>query len=134
MERASRLLGKLAFPPESVDPEELARAAWPVAVGRIIAARTKPARLVAGRLVVEVEDAIWMRQLAGMSLQIRSRLKETLASELVTDLEFRVVPPRREMSRAVHSAPEFQLNDDSARIADPVMRGIYRAARKKALA
>jgi hypothetical protein len=134
MERASRLLGRLRFPAESVSPEELARAAWPIAVGQRIAAHARASRLIAGRLVVEVEDAIWMRQLCAMSLQIRSRLNVTLGRDIIEGIEFRVVPPRREMQRAAHSSEAFQLTDEADRISDPLMRGIYRAARKKALA
>jgi len=52
----------------------------------------------------------------------------------VEDLEFRVGTPRREMQRAASSSGEFERNDEAERIADPVMRGIYRAARKKAMA
>lgn len=134
MERASRLLGKLCFPAASVSAEELARAAWPIAVGRRIAAHARASRLVANRLVVEVEDAVWMRQLNAMSRQIQSKLNHTLGQELIGGIEFRVVPPRREVQRAQRSAAEFELTDEADRIADPVMRGIYRAARRKAQA
>jgi predicted nucleic acid-binding Zn ribbon protein len=134
MERASRLLGKLRLPSDSVAPEALARAAWPIAVGKIVAAHTRVFRLIGTRLVVETEDATWMRQLAGMSLQIRTRFNDVLGRTLVEDLEFRVGTPRREMQRAASSSGEFERNDEAERIADPVMRGIYRAARKKAMA
>ena len=36
MERAGRLIGKLKIPKEVLEPEALACAAWPVAVGRKI--------------------------------------------------------------------------------------------------
>ena len=49
------------------------------------------------------------------------------------DIEFRIVPRRREPQRATEAAPAL-FADESAAIADPVMRSIYRAARKKALA
>lgn len=134
MERASRLLRKLKLPSGSVDSEQLVCAAWPSSVGRTIAARSHPARLCGRRLVVEVDDALWMRQLAGMSLQIRDSINRTLGEDLLDDLEFRVATPRREVRRASHSSAEFRLTDEAERIPDPVMRGIYRAARRKALA
>ena len=56
MERASRFLGKLTGP---IDMDDLARAAWPLAVGKKVATRTRPARMVRTRLIVEVEDLIW---------------------------------------------------------------------------
>jgi hypothetical protein len=50
---------------------------------------------------------------------------------VVDDLEFRIVPRRREPQRASEPLP---LLDEADGIADPVLRGIYRASRKKALA
>jgi len=44
-----------------------------------------------------------------------------------------VVPRRREPQRAVAAVPAL-FADESDAIADPVLRSIYRAARKKALA
>ena len=49
------------------------------------------------------------------------------------DLEFRIVPLRRDPQRAVVAAPAV-FADESDAIADPVLRGIYRASRNKALA
>ena len=63
MERAGRVLGKLKLAKQSVSDEELARSAWPAAVGKKIALRTQAVTLVRTRLVVEVEDAVWQRQL-----------------------------------------------------------------------
>ncbi len=134
MERASRVLGKLRFPGESVSSEELARAAWRVAVGKIVASHTLSCRIVAGRLVVEVEDALWMRQLSGMSLQIRDCVNRVLGRDLVKEIEFCVGTPRREAQRARQSTPEPALPDEADHISDPVMRRIYRGARKKAMA
>jgi hypothetical protein len=51
-----------------------------------------------------------------------------MGSALVANIDFRVRPPRRGMQ----SAPGG--SDEADRIEDPVLRGIYRAARKKALA
>jgi hypothetical protein len=52
---------------------------------------------------------------------------------VVTDLEFRIVPRRRDAQRAGVSVPAL-IPDEADAIADPVMRSIYRASRKKALA
>jgi len=51
----------------------------------------------------------------------------------VEDLEFRVVPRRREPQRAAQSAPAL-LADEADAIADPVLRGLYKASRTKARA
>jgi hypothetical protein len=92
--------------------------------------------MVRTRLVVEVEDNVWQRQLFALSGQILRNLEKALGGGLVEDLEFKVVPRRREPQRAVRSAPAATplFDDEADRIADPVLRVIYRASRKKALA
>lgn len=136
MERASRLIRKLALPGDAVSPEELVRTAWPHAVGRKVAAHTRATRMVRTRLIVEVEDAVWQRQLFTLTRQVIANLEKTLGRGLVEDIEFRVVPPRREPQRAVRSAPAGNLfaPDEADAIADPMFRVIYKASRKKALA
>lgn len=136
MERASRLIRKLSLPRDSVSPDELVRAAWPLAVGKKIAAHARPTRMVRTRLVVEVEDMVWQRQLFALTRQVVGNLEKALGRGLVDDIEFRVVPARREPQRAVRSTPAGTLfaPDEADGIADPVLRVIYKAARKKALA
>ena len=139
MERASKLIRGLRLSGDVISPEELAIAAWPDAVGKKLAAHTRAARMVRSRLVVEVEDAIWQRQLFTLSHQILGNLEKSLGHGFVEDVEFRVVPRRREPQRAQQAASTVEpagalLADDADRIADPVMRGIYKASRKKALA
>ena len=84
------------------------------------------------RLVVEVEDHVWQRQLFALTRQILANLEKNLGAGMVDDLEFRVVPRRRGPQRAAEAVPASQ--DEAANIADPVLRSIYKAARKKALA
>src|SRR5207245_8992453 len=67
MERASRLLGKLKFPGDSVSTDELVCAAWSAAVGKKIARHARAERLVRTKLIVGVADAVWKRQLFTMS-------------------------------------------------------------------
>src|SRR5437764_10426123 len=105
MVRASKLIRGLPLSGEVITAEEMACAAWPAAVGKKVAARTRAARLVRTRLVVEVKDAIWRRQLFGLSRQILANLERSLGAGLVEDLEFRVVPRRREPQRAGQAAP-----------------------------
>jgi hypothetical protein len=133
MERASKLIRGLKLPGGTLSGEELACAVWPQAVGKKVAAHTRAARLVRTHLVIEVEDVTWQRQLNSLSRRIVWNLKQILGEDMVEDLEFRVVPRRREPQRATAAVPAL-FADDSAAIADPVMRSIYRAARKKALA
>jgi hypothetical protein len=134
MERASRLIGKLTSGGSPLDHDELARAAWPLAVGKKVAARTRAARMVRTRLIVEVEDATWQRQLFGLTGQILANLEKRLGRGIVEDLEFRVIPPRREVQRAAAAQPALASLDDAEQIADPVLRNLYKRERKKALA
>jgi predicted nucleic acid-binding Zn ribbon protein len=131
MERASKLIRKLSLPGDTISAEGLAFAAWPGAVGKVVAAHTRPARMVRTRLVVEVEDRTWQRQLFGLAGQILRNLEGRLGAGLVEDLEFRVVPRRREPQRAERAVPSL-FTDEADAIADPVLRGIYKASRNKA--
>ncbi len=103
------------------------------AVGKRIAAHTRAAKLVRRRLVVEVEDQIWQRQLFVLSYHIVRNLERQLGPDVVEDLEFRVVPRRREPQRAAQSAPALAA-DEADTIADPVLRGLYKASRARARA
>jgi hypothetical protein len=131
MERASKLIRGLGLPGDTLTAEELACAAWPEAVGKRIASHTRAARLVRTKLVVEVEDHIWQRQLFALSRQILRNLLKGIGQGIVEDLEFKIVPRRREPARATVSVPT-PLLDEADGIADPVLRDIYRVARKKA--
>ena len=133
MERASKLIRGLRLSGDVITPEQLCCAAWPEAVGKKIAGHTRPAKLVRSRLVVEVEDHTWQRQLFALTPHILSNLDKTLGRGLVEDLEFRIVPRRREPVVARQAVPAL-LADDADAIADPVMRGLYKLSRKKALA
>ncbi len=133
MERASRLISKLNSGEGSIDIDDLARTAWPLAVGKKVAARTQALRMVRTRLIVEVEDMIWKKQLLALSRQIVANLERHLGQGVIEDLEFRVLPPRREPQRAEMAQPSRAF-DDADQIADPVLRCIYKTARKKALA
>ena len=131
MERASKFIRGLKLPGETFSAEELACAAWAPAVGKKVAAHTRAAKLVRNKLVVEVEDATWQRQLFSLRYQILRNLVKGIGPEIVEDLEFKIVPRRREPIRATTSMPLF---DEADAIEDPVLRDIYRAARKRSLA
>lgn len=130
MERASSFVRRLSR--GIITPEEMALAAWPDAVGKRIAGHTRAAKLVRTRLVVEVEDATWQRNLFSLSRHILHNLEKALGPGLVDDLEFRILPRRREPVVARSSVPT--LLDDADAIADPVLRDLYKLSRKKAQA
>jgi len=133
MERASKLIRSLRLSGDVITPEQLCCAAWPEAVGIKIARHTRPAKLVRTRLVVEVEDNTWQRQLFALTPHILNNLEKTLGRGLVEDLEFRIVPRRRDAVIARQAVPAL-LPDDADSIADPVMRDLYKLSRKKAQA
>jgi predicted nucleic acid-binding Zn ribbon protein len=141
MQRASQILGRISAAPRSrkqadplVDPviaiEQVACASWARAVGPRIARYSRAAKLVRHRLVVEVEDAVWQSNLFYLSHQIVSNLAKELGAGIVTDLEFRIIPRRREPQRETTAVPG-QVEDESDAINDPVLRRIYRAAQRK---
>jgi predicted nucleic acid-binding Zn ribbon protein len=136
MERASKLIQRLRLPGETMSAEELARAAWPGAVGKKIAEHTRAARMVRTRLIVEVEDRIWQRQLFSLEKQILRNLEKGIGADVVGEIEFRIVPravnetPRMPVHRAEHAMP--QVADEAEAIPDPVLRRIYKASRQRA--
>jgi len=136
MERASKLIRKLSLSGEIITPEQMALAVWPHAVGARIAANTRPAKLVRTRLVVEVADATWQRQLFALTGFIVRNLAKDLGQGVVEEVEFRVIPRRREPARAIAAQPGTAplFADDADSIADPVLRDLYKISRKKALA
>ena len=134
MERASRLMGQLNFPGDSVSAEQLVCAAWSAAVGARIARHARAERLVRTKLIVGVDDAIWQRQLFGMSRMILSNLTNNLGGRLVVDeLEFRVAAQKRGPQRAERSTPKSPL-DEADGIEDADLRRLYISSRKRELA
>lgn len=135
MERAARLIAKSKSSNRILSDDEIARAAWPSAVGEAIAARTSRIRLVRSTLVIEVEDAIWQKQLHALTAQIVDRLRKVTGSDIVRDLEFRIAIPRRHPQRAGASDSLDAQNaiDEAERIHDPVLQKVYRLSRKRAL-
>jgi predicted nucleic acid-binding Zn ribbon protein len=134
MELAGRLISKLNRNRQLMSDEELACAAWALAVGKKIAACTRAKALVRGRLVVEVQDMVWQRQLNAMTGQILKNLAEILGAGFVGDIALRPMSaPRKEPQRAVTARANAPL-DEADGIADPVLRRNYRISRNKATA
>ena len=114
--------------------ERAARAAWPKAVTKKIASHTRAAEMVRTTIIIEVEDAVWRRQLFPLIPSIVLNFAKIVGPGIIEDAEFRIVPRRREPERAVEAVPGGLFADEADAIADPVMRGIYKSARSKALA
>ena len=133
MERASKLIRGLRLPGGTLSGEELACAVWPQAVGKKIAAHTRAARMVRTRLIVEVEDVTWQRQLNALSRHIVWNLEQILGKGWWRTWNSAWCRGGANRSARPQAAPGL-FADDADAIADPVMRSIYRASRKKALA
>lgn len=130
MERAGRSLGNLKLSGK-LSTTDLARTAWPTAVGKRIAAHAVAVNLVRDKLVVEVEDAVWQKQLFHLRFQILGRLREVIGDELIRELEFRIAVMRRPPQPALQLT---ESRDEADRIEDPILRRLYRQARDKATA
>lgn len=129
MERAGRVLSRMTKAP--LPPEDRARSAWQAAVGKRIGAHAVAMALVRDRLVVQVEDAVWQRQLFTMQRQLLTKIEKIVGPDLVTELEFRVRIPRPSPQREERSN---RPSDESDYIEDPVLRRVYRASRRRASA
>lgn len=139
MERAGRIIGKLKFPKDLVDPGDMARSAWPAAVGKKIAAKTRAVKLVRSALVVECADAVWQRQLNTLGGQILRNLENLLGPGVVTSIDLRPMTPRRGMQSAetlrpfeLGTRPEPVSGDEADHIQDPVFRLLYKQSRRRA--
>ena len=135
MQRAGRVIGTSKFAKDLADPELRARAAWPEAAGSKIAPHTRAVSLVRGALIVEVNDYIWQRQLASLRPHLLKNLTKALGEALVTDIDFRPMPKRREPQRADHAHPPSAMSTlASEHVDDPVLDVLYRQSRRKGTA
>ena len=154
MQRASQIIGSLAAAPGTNAPgkkkikgdpllemEQIACAAWTRAVGKKIAKHSRAVKLVRGRLVVEVEDKMWQRNLYSLRGHICANVAREIGSGVVEELELRVMPRRREPQRAEAAANgagsvahEASIVDEADEIADPLMRRLYKASRQREIA
>ena len=135
MERAARLMKNKKVSREMVTDEDVARAIWPAAVGKAIAAHTSRLKLVRNTLVVEVEDAIWQKQLFVLSHQILNILHKLTGPSCIDSIEFRIGVPRRVPQRAGSLQAEANAPyDDAETIQDPVLKKVYQLSRKRATA
>lgn len=126
MERAGRLFGKLDLVPGAADRETRALAAWPVAAGIKIARHTRAASLVRNTLVVQVGDYVWQQQLSRLRDALLRNLVKELGEAVVTEIDFRPMPPRRQPQQAVSAR---RANADN--IDDPVLALLYLRSRER---
>ncbi|MDQ2775262.1 MAG: DUF721 domain-containing protein [Acidobacteriota bacterium] len=139
MERAVRLIKKNKFSRQLINDDDIVRGLWPTAVGKAIARHTGKMTMVRSTLVVEVEDAIWQKQLFCLSRQILDRVQKLMGSTSIQEIEFRTGVPRRQPQRAESLQPLGRetlksSGDGAAGIQDAVLKKVYRLSRKRATA
>lgn len=104
MEALIRALPKLIS--AAGDNEEVAEAAvgiaWRRVAGEPLSQHAVPFRLFHKTFVVAVSDAIWQKQMIGLSAQMLSRLNALLGHGTVSFIEFRVDPETVAKQRASH--------------------------------
>ena len=125
MQRAGHLIGKMNLPPKLADAESRARAAWPAAAGLKVARHTQAVALVRNTLVVEVGDAVWQKQLNPLRHFLLRNLARELGETLVTQIDFRPMPKRREPQRAESARPKDAIRD-------PVLALLYNRSKREA--
>jgi hypothetical protein len=130
MDQAGRIIAGMKGSAAIASPERIACGAWKRAVGKRLANRTKPVKLVRDRLVVEVEDEIWRDSLWRLRFQILRNIEREIGPEIVSDLTFVVAPPRREPQRETAAMPAL-VQDEADMIADPGLRRVYRNSRRR---
>ena len=130
MERAGRIAAKLKLASGVSDPGLIACAAWKMAAGKKIAQHTRAVALVRGKLVIEVDDMVWQRQLFGLRHFLIKNLAKELGEAVVTDLDLRPVPRRRGPQVAQVARPAA-IEDEASHIEDPFMRSLYREAQAR---
>ena len=128
--RAAIVLSKMKLAKAGVSPERLAVPSWAQTVGKTIARHTRAVGIFEGTLVVDVEDAIWEKNLRLLQPQIMEKLTATLGPGKVRNIRFKIAIPKR--------APQREDNlisaDEADSIQDPILRRIYIQSRKRATA
>jgi predicted nucleic acid-binding Zn ribbon protein len=131
MDQASRIIAGWSGASRLISQERIAVAAWKRAVGARLAGRTRAVKLVRETLVIEVEDQVWRENLWSLRRHILKNLETAIGPGIVLDLEFRIMPPRREAARENVSSSRASLFDEADAIEDPGLRRIYKASRRR---
>ncbi len=94
MERVAKSLARLKLS-DAISTEDLARAAWPAAVGKRIASHATAKCMVRDSLIVEVEDALWRKNLFQLRFQILGNMFSPVG---LAWLASTILPPTRQPS------------------------------------
>jgi hypothetical protein len=109
-------------------PLEILRPAWEHIVGKPLALRTRPISVIGKRLVVEVPDTAWRRQLVRYEGAFVDRIRHLLGDDAITGLDWKVnaaldmaaqpepqrKPPQRELDPTIREAAS-SIQDEELR-------------------
>jgi hypothetical protein len=107
-------------------PLEILRPAWEHIVGGPLALRTRPISVIGNRLVIEVPDVAWRRQLVRFEGAFVDRIRHLLGDDAITGLDWKVnpavgiadavepqrKPPQRELDPSVREAASGILDEE----------------------
>jgi hypothetical protein len=133
MDQASCIFARWDGAAELISREGIACGSWKKAVGKKIWTHARAVRLMGSTLVVEVDDEIWQKNLRILRKQVLSNLERSVGPGMVDDLHCVVMPPRIPPGRAGGQDQRLVLSspDEADQIADPGLRRIYKAARRR---
>lgn len=63
---------------------------WENLVGEVIAAHSRPAKIVDGTLVIEVDDPAWASELTWLSSDLITRVQNRLESNEITEISVKL--------------------------------------------
>jgi hypothetical protein len=131
MDSASKLLNELPSLERLESIHQKLQRCWKSAVGAKIASHSRVVQLRGRTVEVAVDDTVWKSQLDQLQQQILDRIRSASGIAEIERVSFRVSPPR--IKPQVAQAPLFGA-DEADRIADPLLRRIYKNSRRKAQA
>ncbi|MDZ7639031.1 MAG: DUF721 domain-containing protein [Bryobacterales bacterium] len=131
MDPTAKLLNELVSLRKLESVDQKLQRCWQSAVGAKIANHSRVIQLRGNVLHVAVDDAVWKTQLEQLHSHVLERIRTASGNAAFDRVEFRVTPPR--IRPRVAQVPLFGA-DEADRIADPLLRRIYKDSRRKARA
>ena len=108
---------------------------WPEVVGSAIASKTRPVRIIDGKLTVEVNSTPWLQELNFLKEEIRNKLNRQLPEPLIKELILKSGRPKRQteptetpepLIREITRAEQHNILNSVATITDPELRAELR--------
>ncbi len=110
---------------------------WPAMVGRAVAARTEPTRLIKDTLYCVVNSSAWMTELNYQKPLIINKINDYLGKEAVKAVVFRPgvvtrrTPPSKKNPPARGTLETGFIEETASKIGDESLRGLVKRVMKK---